>query len=728
MNGGFKVPLKSIGGGLTRTADRLKFILYLLLLHHMHLKSFVLNFALLLTVSAWSQSDSLDRIIAEASTDTERIQLLLDHGKVQKDSTTAFSFFAKAERLASALSDPEQQINVLLAKGFWASELNRNCTQAIAYFDQALEATQRAKLPTLGVRVRSNICRCYRLQSKFDKAESCGREALSVAEADGVEPPAGLYFTLGVVYDVQQAYERSIEHFLEALRISTQEEDQEGIAYANNSLGVVSEHFYQFDRSLDYYADAKAAFEALGDEANVAMVLNNIGAVNIQLERYETGEHYILRSMEVAERLGLDWLLENNYQNLAAVYANHLGDYERALAFDRKNYELAVRRGRRERESEALSDMAQMLLRLGRTTEAKQHAREALRIAREMRLTALQINAHKALSEIHRAEGQYDTALDEYVRYAELTDSVFKVNNLGRIDELQVKYQTAEKEKLIQEQQLQLEREARKNQLLLLGGLCTLLLGGGIFLFLLQRHRYSRRIAEQRAELQTQRMNELEKNQKLRTLEAILEGQEVERKRIARDLHDGLGGLLSTTKLHFNALEHKSDQLPDLPLFKKTEHLLDDACREVRRIAHNMMPDALSNLGLINAVEDLAENISAARAIKISVQNMGVTERPDETTEVMLYRVVQELINNALRHADAQRLIIQFSQADDQLTLVVEDDGRGFDPQRTSDGMGLKSIQSRVQFLNGQLEVDAVIGEGSTFIITVPIRATVPVE
>ena len=204
----------------------------------------------------------------------------------------------------------------------------------------------------------------------------------------------------------------------------------------------------------------------------------------------------------------------------------------------------------------------------------------------------------------------------------------------------------------------------------------------------------------------------------------MITGQEEERKRIAKDLHDGLGGLLATVKLQFGALQKEMQKISELNVYKKTNNLIDDACVEVRKIAHNMMPDALMKLGLYDAVKDMAENINENNKINIRVNNIGFEKRLDETKEVMLYRIIQELLNNILKHAEAKNIIIQFSQHENELTLTVEDDGKGFDVETAINkgGLGLKSIRSRVDYLKGKLEVDSEMGVGSTTTVRVGVQ------
>jgi two-component system, NarL family, sensor kinase len=196
----------------------------------------------------------------------------------------------------------------------------------------------------------------------------------------------------------------------------------------------------------------------------------------------------------------------------------------------------------------------------------------------------------------------------------------------------------------------------------------------------------------------------------------MVNGQETERTRIAKDLHDGLGGLFSTVKMYFSTLQHDTPTLKDNELFQKSYKLVDTASEEVRQIAHNMMPEVLMKLGLTNALKDLCDNISAGKLLRVSLETHGMNKRLNATTEIMLFRIVQELLNNIIKHAQATEAIIQFIRENERLSVVVEDNGRGFNTQEADEQnhSGIATIQSRVSYLNGKMSIDSQKNVGTT--------------
>ena len=179
-----------------------------------------------------------------------------------------------------------------------------------------------------------------------------------------------------------------------------------------------------------------------------------------------------------------------------------------------------------------------------------------------------------------------------------------------------------------------------------------------------------------------------------------------------------------TLKLHFQSVQKEIEALSKLNIYQKANNLLDNACAEVRRIAHNMMPEALSKLGLIQALEDLLEGLRL-KGQKVSLEVINFeNQKIAQEIELMIYRIIQELINNITRHAEAQIIIVQLSIHENELFISVEDDGCGFDIQATSDGIGLKNIKSRVAYLGGSLEMESAKNVGTTMNVTIPLPAT----
>jgi len=197
----------------------------------------------------------------------------------------------------------------------------------------------------------------------------------------------------------------------------------------------------------------------------------------------------------------------------------------------------------------------------------------------------------------------------------------------------------------------------------------------------------------------------------------MLKGQEEERSRIAKDLHDGLGGLLSGTKLSFVNVKETLVMTPEHAVyFDKSLSMLDNAIGDLRKVAHNLMPEALVKYGLNDALRDFCDSIQFSSGLKVSYQQFGKKRKLDNTAEVFIYRIVQELVNNVVKHADASEIIVQLTMSPDKVSLAVEDDGKGFNKLRIEQtkGAGIANIKYRVQYFNGTWDIVTSPGNGTS--------------
>ena len=230
---------------------------------------------------------------------------------------------------------------------------------------------------------------------------------------------------------------------------------------------------------------------------------------------------------------------------------------------------------------------------------------------------------------------------------------------------------------------------------------------------------YNRYKIKQENKLQNEVLKQQEKAAK-----DIIQAEENERQRIAGELHDGLGQLFSAVKMNLSGikdnLNFKDEQ--SRVIFSKTVDMVDESCREVRVISHQMAPNALLKSGLTSAIRDFISKIDA-RKLKINLETFGLKERLDQSTEAVLYRVIQESVNNVIKHAGASSLDIQLSRDEEGINVMIEDNGVGFsvEKQDASHGMGLKNIISRVNYLKGSVEVSSEPGKGTLVAIHIPL-------
>ena len=217
----------------------------------------------------------------------------------------------------------------------------------------------------------------------------------------------------------------------------------------------------------------------------------------------------------------------------------------------------------------------------------------------------------------------------------------------------------------------------------------------------------------------------LMKEQEISAINAMVEGQEKERKRVAEDLHDNLGSVIATLKLHFDNLRinRREKKIDQETLFDKTEGLIDEAYKKVRSIAHAKNSGVIANQGLLVAIQMMAEKISSANTIKIEVIDYGLEKPIENSLEISIFRIIQELTTNIIKHAKASEATINISQDQEDIAILIEDNGIGMDSSQidSTKGMGLYSIKTRVEHLEGSFTIDSTPSKGTTVIINVPV-------
>lgn len=287
-------------------------------------------------------------------------------------------------------------------------------------------------------------------------------------------------------------------------------------------------------------------------------------------------------------------------------------------------------------------------------------------------------------------------------------------NHLRAIRDIEAKYETEKKEK----ENLQLKT-------ILLVSTLFVVLGLLVTYLTLKNSRRKRMLAEQQKELEKQKNLTLLKEQEINTINAMVAGQEKERVRIAEDLHDNIGSVLATLKLHFENLKlnREKKHFNQEELYEKTEKLIDETYLKVRTLAHAKNAGVIANKGLLVAIKLMTEKVSASNKFSIEVVSFGLEHRLDSNTEITIFRIVQELITNIIKHAEATKATINISLFDNTLNLIIEDNGKGFDFHKVKliNGMGLGSIQKRIDHLKGTFLVDSTLQRGTSIIINLPI-------
>ncbi len=472
----------------------------------------------------------------------------------------------------------------------------------------------------------------------------------------------------------ERLFREAIAHYDNALILLESKPRGRNRALALQGKGNIYAHpaFSSRDSatSLSNFRQSLAEYQALGDSSGIAGLEISIGYLYESYNDLPSAEKHYVTAAALSRQLNQRTIVEV-LLNLGNVYMA-----EKKFAKARSAYE------------------------------------EGLRYARSYDDIYKKSGYYQRLSEAHAALKEYDYA------YAYL-DSAIPV--LNRINEESMTKSKVDSEVLYQTNQKEAEIKIRTIQrdsvfVVLIVALVLLIV---IVLLSQQRQKAIAQLREKERALHLQKVDDLLKKQEITSLVSYLSGQDEERQRIAQDLHDRLGSILTATKLYFNSDDNGNGAVRD-----KANALLDSAVTEVREISHNMMSGTLSKFGLIQALEELAETVSKSGHTKMQFIAHKVGRYPGKV-EITIYRVIQELVSNTLKHAGASEITAQVSQLGNELTVIMEDNGRGFDRQTAlKNGIGLMNVESRVASLNGTVHIDSGKGSGTTITINIPVEAS----
>lgn len=322
----------------------------------------------------------------------------------------------------------------------------------------------------------------------------------------------------------------------------------------------------------------------------------------------------------------------------------------------------------------------------------------------------------KGYANFHEKKGNFAKGMNYLNDYIGLNDSILNQNLVEKIANVEkdyaVKFQRQENDKL----KLEMRRKnTLRNAAIVVASLLLVL-----FLYQLRVYKQKKKILEKEIQISEQEIDELLKDREVKNLEGIIQGRESEQKRIGRDLHDRLGSMLSTVKLHFTAMDEKLDEFKaeNKIQFDKASTLLDEAVQEVRKISHDLTSGILVKQGLVAAIQDIVVTIESTKQIKINFYKNGYSQQQNLEFEITLYRIVQELISNILKHAKASKIDLHLTLSENLLTLILEDNGIGFDIATTNGlGIGMANVRQRCESLGGEMNIDSSIGKGTTVIL-----------
>jgi len=598
---------------------------------------------------------------------------------------------------------------------------------ALDLYAKALALSKALNYPPGIIRYYTNATYVYNILGKYDTSLLLNLQSVEIAKKLGDKERIGSCLAnVGASYLYLEDYSKSIDYSLQAQEIFEQLKDDRRLAIIYSNLGNVYRNLHQYNSALNYALKGLALARNSGNPYSISIALATVGSVQTQLGKMAEAIPLLQEAATLSRKSNDQFTL------LAALLNLHdanmrLGQYSLLEPVCREALAIAEAIGDPDGMAISYRGLAYHYLFANDLIKAEEYGKTSLKKAIENKLTAETSKSYLVLSEIallQKRNRQYQ--IYQY-KSDSIQETIFAEDKAKNIQRLEVQFQTRQKE--LQLTRLQQEVEVKdltlKQNRLLIGILILSIFAGGIISWLVVGAIRQRRIlAENENEINHSRIQTLESEKQLLASEAVIKGQDDERSRLAKDLHDGLGGLLTGVK--FSLANMKTNVVLDADnalLFERSLDMLDHSISELRRVAQNMMPEALIKYGLSEALRNYCDSLRQSKVFQIDFQTIGMETRVESNIEIYSFRIVQELLNNVTKHAKATHVLVQLAKQGNELSVTVEDNGLGMSPLKMdkSTGAGWGNIRARIEYLKGKLDVQSQLGQGTSVHFIVPL-------
>lgn len=560
----------------------------------------------------------------------------------------------------------------------------------------------------------------YIKKSMYDSAIYFNEQSLHIRTALGdIRGMGGSFSKLGSIYTDQAYFDKALDLQLKALDCFIKSQDPVAEAQTYNNICQIYNYLNNFDMAIFYARKCIKMYEDIDYPYGEATAISNLAIYYEKINQLDSAIYYTKQGMEIFKSID-DYADIANSENSIAIYYRKLGDDKEGIKHYNRAYNIAVALNDEFSMSHYNANRGSTYLDLGMKDSAFYCYTNSLELAEKHSLIRVQHQCYDGFANYYEKIGDYKSSLEYRKIYQVFNDSILNTELQEAMTLADAKFQTTynkqlllEKENVIQKEQkenallaqinAEKELDLKQNQLIFLIVVAVLVIVAILALWYLNKKRLEkeRTFAKNLAE------------EKEKGLQKTLQAQEEERKRIAKDLHDGIVQEIVAIKLAITEGSNGQEIVSQL----------DKTASEIRNLSHQMMPYALKELGLAEAVEDLLGKLLPKSGVKFDFDTVGeFSARFSEGIEIMLYRVTQELINNTLKHSGASHVGVTLTQRNNNVTLIFEDNGKGFDTEKRSEGIGISNMKSRVASFNGEFKVESTLGNGSMFIIRVPLK------
>lgn len=624
------------------------------------------------------------------------------------------SDFEKAQKYALLAKSHAESLNLTeeLAKAYLMlgsiKMREGHLHEAQHLFTRSLNLAEQCNQSNMQAKSLSNMASALSQLGQYDSAELLIQQIFKLKNIDQSILISG-YARLGVNSKRQQQYEKAIGFYLKSLAIAQEAKDSLSSARTLANIGNIYYEQKDASRALQYYLSALALLDSTKHSLSISGISVFASDAYSMLGKLAQAEKFLKRSLRLIKKLHLPASEAYALESIGILKSKQ-GKLNEAISF--MNQALALQRNLDSWESleSILLHLVELYINSGQYEKAKVTLKEGKSWAEHHHKDKDAVylkEVYLVMSKLDSAQRDFQSSLAHYKQSVFYKDTLFTVEKAKAIEEINRKFETQQKEKTIAEQKLIIETQQAKQLFFVIISVVIIVSGVVIYFFISHRQNSKHQM-------------ELEQQRKQR-LFAIVIAQERTQQKIARDLHDGLVQVLGAAKISLESTKAFSDSTNYFDKVQEAATIIDKACVDARNISHQLLPYSLQKYGLVMALQELFEKIPKKGAEVYEFKHAGIVIRFKDTIEINVYRIVQELINNIIKHASASKVLIQLSQQTDKLILWISDDGKGFDSRNTPSGAGLMNIESRLQVIIGTMRIESKIGEGTTTIINIPL-------
>jgi len=606
------------------------------------------------------------------------------------------------------------------------------------YFDRLGYAFAKEKgLKNEMARALRSIGVHYSNWDDYTKAFDYFTRSLKIMEEVGDKNDvASSLYTIAFFYMLQQDYDQALNYCTRSLEVWKVIGDKNGIARTLYMIGNLHKKGEDYTLAIEYYNRCLKMYDEIEDKRRLGGLLDALGGIFKDQQEYTQAIDYYSRSLKIYVEFDIKLGVSISLDELGAVY-EEIGEYDQALDYYTQSLRINEEMGAKRGIATSLIKIGVIYTVQGQFARAVDYQSRALSIAKEIGYVWLIRDAAEALWEAHKKYGNYQQSLEMHELYIAMRDSVDSKDDKRKLARFDFKYEFDKKaladslrnvakiESLELNHQMELAKLDHIVELAQKETERNLYASAGLFLLFVTFLFYQRKVNKNKLVLK-----EKEAAYQQELIYASINSQENERRRIARDLHDEVGAMLSALKLQLGAVGKKlsatgASEDPTKPALS----LVDETITNVRRISKDLLPPTLEEFGLAHVLEDLADKVASASGIVIKKEIQPMSQRLEVERELALYRVIQEMMNNALKHSEATEYNLTMNEKDGRLHLSFSDNGKGFDLEAIKNskagktGLGLKNLENRVGAAGGEMELKSKPGKGTSIQVTVNSQA-----